>query len=286
MDKREFQNLIKTAGKKLDAAGIESPTAEVEIILEHLLEVERLNLYLHGAQLIDENILGKFREIVDRRITRYPLQYILGEAWFYGRRFKVTPAVMIPTPETEILCELAINYITNEALVCPDILDIGVGSGVISVTVAAELPDARLTAIDISAEALEVARQNAVALGQSGRIEFVRSNGFESLSEGRKFDLVLSNPPYIAEDEYVSLPTEVLADPKISLVSGDDGLDFIRLLIKESPRYLKEKGRLMFEIGYDQADKIMELTRDDNRYRSLSIIKDLNEIDRVVILSI
>lgn len=285
MDKREFQNLIKNAEKKLEAAGIESPTAEVEIILEHLLDVERLSLYLHGAQLIDDSILGKFREIVDKRITRYPLQYILGEAWFYGRKFRVTPAVMIPTPETEILCDLAINYLKNESIAAPEILDVGVGSGVISVTVAAELPNARVTALDISPEALEVACQNAVALGQSGRIDFVRTDGFDALPESVKFDLILSNPPYIAEDEYKSLPAEVLADPKISLVSGKEGLDFIRRLIQDSPRFLKEKGRLMFEIGYDQADKILELTKDDNRYRSLSIIKDLNDIDRVVILS-
>ncbi len=286
MDKIEFLKISKAAESRLKEAGIYSATAEVEIILEYLLEVDRLNVYLHGAELIDNKIIKQFHKIVDKRATRYPLQLILGEAYFYGRRFVVTPDVMVPTPETELLCELAINYIKNENIKNPDILDIGVGSGVISATVASELEDAKITSVDISDKAIEVAKENANNHNVIDRIDFVLSDRFANVPFGKKFDLILSNPPYISEDEYKELPPEVLADPKISLVSGLKGMDMIELLTSEAPDYMKENGRLMFEIGYNQADLVYELTEQDKRYKSITMLKDLNDIDRVVILSI
>ncbi len=286
MDKIEFSKICKSAEKRLADAGVYSATAEVEIIWEYLLEVDRLNVYLHGAELVDDKIIKRFNQIVDKRVTRYPLQLILGEAYFYGRRFVVTPDVMVPTPETELLCELAINYIKNENIKSPDILDIGVGSGVISVTVASELPEAKLTAVDISDKAIEVAKENANNHEVTDRIDFVLSDRFANVPTEKKFDLILANPPYISEDEYKELPPEVLADPKISLVSGLKGMDMIELLTSEAPDYMKENGRLMFEIGYNQADLVYELTGKDKRYKSITMLKDLNDIDRVVILSI
>ena len=286
MDKTEFLQICKTAEKRLAEAGIISATVEVEIIWQYLLDVDRLNVYLHGAALVDDKIIKRFNEIVDKRVTRYPLQFILGEAYFYGRRFVVTPDVMAPTPETELLCELAINYIKNENIKNPDILDIGVGSGVISVTVASELTDAKLTSVDISEKAIEVAKENAGNHEVADRISFVLSDRFENVPSENKFDLILSNPPYISEDDYVELEPEVLADPKISLVSGIKGMDMIELLITEAPDYLKDGGRLMFEIGYNQSELVYELSGKDDRYQSITILKDLNDIDRVVILGI
>ncbi len=286
MDEKSFHRLLKDAESCLRKAGIDSATAEVEIILEYLLGVERIDVYLHGAMLLDERILKQFDKIVAERCTRKPLQYILGEMYFYGRRFEVSPDVMVPTPETEILCELAINYIKNENLKVPEILDVGAGSGVICVTMACEILDARITALDISPAALEMARKNAVAMGVADKIEFIESDGFSALGKERHFDLILSNPPYISEEEYQGLPPEVLADPKIALTSGEEGLDFIKILIDGAPSHLKEMGRLMFEIGYNQADRVARITDKDTRYRALSIMRDLNNIDRVVILSI
>ncbi len=271
---------------RLKKAGIESATAEVEIILEYVLQIERIDVYLHGATLLDENTLARFDEIIKERCTRKPLQYILGEMYFYGRKFLVSPAVMVPTPETEILCDLAINYIKNEKLPAPDILDIGAGSGVICVTMACEIPDAKITALDISQDALRIARKNAERWEVSGRIKFLESDAFKALDINNRFDLILSNPPYISDNEYRELPPEVLADPKIALTSGAEGLDFIKIIIEKAPYYLKNKGRLMFEIGYDQAEKVARLTEKDSRYRSIAIMRDLNDIDRVVILSI
>jgi release factor glutamine methyltransferase len=286
MDDIQFHRLLKETAEKLKNAGIDAATTEVEIILETLLEVERINVYLYGARLTDDTILKKFNQIIKKRITRQPLQYILGETNFYGRKFMVNPDVMVPTPETELLCELAVNYIKNENLEHVEILDIGVGSGVVGVTIACELSHVWVTAVDISQAALAMARKNAAIHEIESRIRFLNSDLFSKIDDDSKFDLILSNPPYIAQKDYDSLSPEVLADPKISLVSGVDGLDIIRKLIKKSPDYLKEKGRLMFEIGYDQAEMVKNITDVDVRYKSITIIKDLNDIDRVVILGV
>lgn len=286
MDNREFHQLISTAEKKLRRAGIDAAATEVEIVLQTLLDVGRLDIYLHGPKLLDFAIIRRFHEVIDKRVTRHPLQYILGEAYFYGRKFLVDRDVMVPTPETEILCELAINYTVNEGLEYPEMLDIGVGSGVISVTIACELPDAWVTAVDISRPALTVARKNAAMHEVENRINFMKSDLFSSISPEQKYDIILCNPPYISEKEYNKLPPEVLADPKISLVSGDDGLDFIRRLIDQAPDHLKKGGRLMFEIGFDQSARVTKISEADRRYRSFSLMQDLNNIDRVVILSV
>ena len=221
---------------------------------------------------------------MQKRVTRYPLQYILGEAWFYGRKFNVTPAVMAPTPETELLCETALDFIKERNIDKPKILDIGTGSGVVGLTLACELKESRVVALDVSSEALNVAKTNTVQLGIEDRVEFVQSDFFSALDANNRFDLILSNPPYIADGDYGGLPPEVKADPKIAMVAGSDGLDAIRVIIKEAPTYLAGKGRLMFEIGYNQVEKIVRLTEKDEHYKNIIILKDLNDIDRVVVL--
>ncbi len=260
---------------------------EVELSLCSLLEIDRLNLYLHGEQLLTDEIYQDLLSIIKKRATRYPLQYILQESWFYGRKFFVSPAVMVPTPETELLCESGIRFITENNITNPKILDIGCGSGVISITMASELKEASIAALDISTDAIEVAKRNAESLEVSEKIEFRESNLFSAINKkGNAFDLIMSNPPYISEEEYKTLPPEVLADPKISLTSGEEGLDIIKDILDQAPDYLKENGKLMFEIGYNQAERVLEISSSDMRYSSIVILKDLNEIDRVAILSL
>ncbi len=271
--------------ERLEAAGIDQAEAEVELILCHALGVDRLNLYLDGADLLTDEAIARVDQIVERRVTRYPLQYILEEAWFFGRAFYVSPAVMVPTPETELLVDNAMRFIRRQRLAKPRILDLGVGSGVISVTLANELTGCRIVALDLSPEAIEVARRNAETLGGADQIEFRESNYFEAVGADERFDLILSNPPYIAEPDYAGLPPEVLADPKLALTSGADGLDAARVIVREAVQYLAPHGRIMFEIGYNQAEKVAAMTAHDDRYRSIVIIKDLNDIDRVVILA-
>ncbi len=269
----------------LAEAGIDRAKAEIELILCHLLEVDRLHLYLDGSALLTDAVIARLDEIIKRRVTRYPLQYILEEAWFYGRKFYVSPAVMVPAPETEVLCETAIGFVREKKVAKPCILDLGVGSGVIAVTLARELDDCSIIAVDISREVIFVARRNADELGAADKIKFRRSDFFSSISEGEKFDLILSNPPYVSEKEYQALPPEVLADPKSALLAGKDGLDAIRIILREAPNYLAKGGRIMFEIGYNQGATVANLTESDERYQSIVIIKDLNDIDRVIILS-
>lgn len=282
---------ISRKAKILKEAGIDQAKAEVETILCHLLVTDRLRLYLDGPRLLTDSMLVRLDKIIQHRITRYPLQYILEEAWFYGRKFYVCPAVMVPAPETEVLCETAIDFVREKkvAVPCkppkPRILDLGVGSGVIAVTLAKELEDCAVLAVDILPEAMEVARRNAADLGVIDKIEFRQSDFFSSISKDEKFDLILSNPPYVSKKEYETLPPEILADPKISLLAGEDGLDAIKVILRDVPNYLANGGRIMFEIGYRQAGAVAKLTEGDNRYQSIVIIKDLNDIDRVVILS-
>lgn len=284
MDRQQFHQFIKDAEVRLRQAGIDSPAAEVELVLLYLLDIERIDLYLHGDRLINDEILKKFHKIIDKRATRYPLQYILKEAWFYGRKFFVGPDVMIPTPETELLCETALHFLKYRKLEMARVLDLGVGSGVISVTIAAEYDKVNITAVDISEGALKIAQKNAAAFDMSQKISFVCSDLFDALNADQKFDLIISNPPYISDGEYDGLPPEVLADPKVSLVSGSEGMDIINRITKRAPDYLAEGGAVMFEISYDQAEKISKAIQQDGRYKSYSILKDLNNIDRIVFL--
>lgn len=277
-------DFIARKAKLLEAGGIESAAAEVEWILCHVTGFDRLHLYLHGADFLTEDRLERIDEIIEQRLSRYPLQYILEESWFYGRKFFVSPAVMVPTPETESLAQRAISFVKAKELQVPRVLDIGVGSGVIAVTIAAEINEANVVALDISEDALDVARKNASDLKVADRVEFRHSDLFAALKQGEMFDLILSNPPYIAEPDYSGLMKEVLADPKISLVAGTEGMDIITKLVRHAPDYLASGGRVMFEIGYDQSAKVAAITEADERYSSIEIIKDLNDIDRIVIL--
>lgn len=280
-----IQKFISEQAQVLANVGIERAKGEIEIILCNLLKCERLDLYMRGMELISDEIRERFEAIIERRLTRYPIQYILEESWFYGRSFFVSPAVMVPTPETELLCETAIRYIQQHKIEHARVLDIGVGSGVISVTMALELTDCEIVALDISEDALSVARKNAADLGAEHRIEFRQSDFFAAVKPDETFDLILSNPPYINDGEYADLPPEVKADPKISLTSGADGLNAVRTILKHAPLHLSPNGRLIFEIGYDQAEQVSKLTADDDRYKSIAILKDYNDCDRLVILS-
>ena len=282
--KPTIQQLVSSFGKRLEQVGIDAGRVEIEIILCNLLKVDRLELYLHGAGRIDDTAMLELERIVARRETRYPLQFILEEAWFYSRSFLVNESVMIPTPETELLCDAAKQFVRAHELAAPRILDIGTGSGVIAVTLANEIERASIVAVDLSGDALAVAKQNAARLGGSDRIEWRESNLLSAVRPTERFDLILSNPPYISEDEYRELPPEVLADPKLALTSGSEGLDAITQIMQDAPSFLNPRGRLMFEIGYNQRENVAAISARDHRYTSFALLQDLNGIDRVIIL--
>ncbi len=281
-----INTLIAEAGKKLQEVGIEAGPTEAELILEDLLDIDRLHLYLDGPLLINDAILKKFDAIIAKRLTRYPLQYILGNAWFYGRKFLVNEDVMVPTPETELLLISllrAVRFCESDPV---RVLDMGTGSGIVAVSAKLENPDLDITAVDISADALHVATVNAGRFGVAESIRFVKSDLFENIDPAERFDIIASNPPYITSGDYDGLEPEVLADPKVSLVSGPKGLDIITRLVSESPDYLNRPGFLMFEIGFDQAEVVFSMVKDDGRYNDCSLFKDLSDIDRLVVCKV
>jgi len=281
MAKINVNSLIAEAGKKLQEVGIEAGPAEVELVLCDLLDTDRLQLYLHGHALIDDKILKKFDAVIRKRLTRYPLQYILGSAWFYGRKFLVNEDVMVPTPETELLLESILRSVRFCRSDPVRLLDVGVGSGVVAVSAKMENPELDVTAVDISADALRVAQINAERFGVADSVRFVQSDLFAALREGERFDIIASNPPYISTEEYDDLEDEVKADPPLALLAGPRGLDIIGRLISEAPDFLKAPGFLQFEIGYDQAGEIFAMVERDGRYADCSLLKDLSDIDRV-----
>ncbi|MCD6250190.1 MAG: peptide chain release factor N(5)-glutamine methyltransferase [candidate division Zixibacteria bacterium] len=277
-------HFISERAKIFEDAGIECARVEMEWILCHVLDIDRLGLHMRGSELLNKKAIERVNEIIARRVQRYPLQFILEESWFYGRKFYVNSSVMAPTPETESLCEAAIKFTQAQGISHPRILDVGTGSGVIAVTIAAELKDCSVVALDISGEALDVARKNAHDIDVADRIEFHQSDFFSALATDDRFDLILSNPPYICDDDYPTLQKEVLEDPKIAMLGGKDGLDAIRVVVREAPDYLALGGRIMFEIGFGQVEGVAKLTETDDRYTSFSYIKDLAGVDRIIIL--
>jgi release factor glutamine methyltransferase len=248
--------VIQRSTEFLGKRGVESPRLQVELVLAHVLNMPRMNVYLNFERELSEPELEQAREMIKRRGAREPLQHILGSASFCGLEIAVSPHVLVPRPETEILAERAWGFLNPSAKETPesDALDFGTGSGCIAIAVAAHSPSARIVALDCSGEALELARSNAARHSLQGRIEFVRSDGFQDLPANRQFDLIVSNPPYIATAEIETLEPEVRDhDPRAALDGGADGLDCFRRLAREAPGFLKKGGVLLLEFGDGQA---------------------------------
>lgn len=212
-----------------------------------------------------------------------PIQYIIGNAEFCGLDLIVNEDVFIPRPETEVLVGSAVKLIRSSFVQGQGIrmLDLCTGSGNIAISLTKNISDCRIFASDISDNALDVARKNAARHGVSDRIEFINSDLFDKL-EG-KFDIIVSNPPYIARHEFKELQKEVLREPPIALDGGEDGLDFYRAIITSAPAYLRSVGYLIFEIGFGQREGICEIIRQTNGFSLVEVIPDQNNIDRVII---
>lgn len=286
MSKINLNRLIADTAARLKEVGIDDGAAEAELILCELLDFDRLHLYLNGPSLLDDQLLRKFQDVIEKRVKRYPLQYILGSAWFFGRKFVVNEAVMAPTPETEFLLDLVLRGARNGKLPYPKLLDVGCGSGVIAISAKLENPNMEVTALDISAAALKVTRRNAARFEIDDQLRLIESDLFASLEKNERFDIIASNPPYIADSDYDGLPPEVKADPKRALLGGEKGLDIISRLISEAPGYLHQSGFLMFEMGYNQAEEVLEMVKRNGRYVDCTLIKDLNDIDHMAVCRI
>ncbi|MDD4878882.1 MAG: peptide chain release factor N(5)-glutamine methyltransferase [Candidatus Omnitrophica bacterium] len=242
---------------------------------------DRAQLYTGDYEADEENI-KLFHEALDSYARGIPAQYITGEAEFMGFDFDVNPSVLIPRPETETFVERVLTLMEREGITEPSILDLGTGSGAIAVSLTKLSPSCKMVASDVSEEALEVGRENAAANGVGERIEFVLSDLFERIPGKRKFDLVISNPPYIPSEDYDSLPPEVRSEPRIALDGGRKGLEFYKKIIPDAAKRLNRGGYLALEIGYGQAQAINDLLASAGSYRDIEILKDYNDIDRIV----
>ncbi|PID27780.1 MAG: protein-(glutamine-N5) methyltransferase, release factor-specific [Candidatus Cloacimonadota bacterium] len=251
---------------------IPSPRVDAEWILAHVFKIKRLEIYLRYAQPLSKEELVVIRNLVIRRANREPLQYIMGETNFYGYNFQLNESVLIPRPETEFLVERIIKENKDKI----SFLDIGTGSGAVSVTLAKELPGSRVTALDISAEALETAKKNAELNG--AEINFLSGDIFPD--EKTRFDVIVSNPPYISNKDYENLEPEIKRyEPKSALVAEENGLFFYKKILEKAEDYLNEKGIIYFEIGENQAKEIRKEAV-KNGFSFCETYPDLNGFDR------
>ena len=279
--KAENLDIFNKSVDYLKKNGVPSPLLDTEYIFSDVLKVSRNTLKYSMSREIKEEDKDKIREmLVLRAKKRKPLQYILGEWEFYGLPFKVSEGVLIPRADTEILVEQCIQLMREVEE--PNILDIGSGTGAISIAIANELKSSSVTGIDINEKAIELANKNKT-LNKIKNINFVKSNLFENLDKDFKYDLIVSNPPYITKEEYESLMPEVKNfEPKNALTDLGDGLHFYREISKKAGTYLKDTGYLAFEIGYKQAKDVSKIL-EDNSFAILSVVKDYGGNDRVVL---
>jgi release factor glutamine methyltransferase len=263
--------------------GIDHGRPSAEILLAHCLNCERIDLYLRYDQPLDADELRRFKVLIQRRIRREPDAYIVGQKEFWSLSFRVTPAVLIPRPETECLVEAALRqYPGNDPI---QVLELGVGSGAVSVALAHERPSWNIRAADISTEALEIARQNARRLLPGNNLNFFRGSWFDPfVDQDCQFDLIISNPPYIASKDLAGLEPEVRQfEPVAALDGGADGLACLRHIIHAAPDYLNPEGMLILEIGYDQRVGVEDLGHQCGAYQSVGVEKDYSGLDRVAL---
>jgi release factor glutamine methyltransferase len=285
---------IQKSAEFLGKKSVESPRLQAELLLAHVLKLPRMKLYLNFERALTDAETNSFRELVKRRAQREPLQHILGSTSFCGLEIAVNRSVLVPRPETELLAEVGWQFLLESTLQrvpareqpegwTPTALDFGTGSGCIAIALAVKAPDARIVALDVSPEALEMAKQNAARHNVANRVDFLQSNDFQPQS---LFDLVVSNPPYIPSAEIETLEPEVRDyDPRGALDGGADGLDFYRRLAGEARGWLKPSGKIMLEFGEGQADSIRGIFETEN-WIVEAIREDYTHRQRILIAKI
>jgi len=261
--------------------GIESPHLEAEILLAHALKMKRIALYTSFEKTPSPEELTLFKDMIQRRVKKEPIAYITGVQYFMSLEFKVNSSVLIPRPDTETLVEVGIDLAKKHD--CRLAADVGTGSGAIAVSLAKYVSSLNVTGIDLCREAVRLAEENARQLGVSERCSFMHGNLFECLEQGIKFDLVVSNPPYIPTVEVDRLDSDIkMFEPKYALDGGTDGLDYFRKIIAASPSYLQPTGFLALEVGFDQAESVKKILDASGNFEGPRAVKDLNDIERVV----
>lgn len=278
--------ILKWTEEYFQKAQLDSPRLDAEVLLAHVLnQPERIYLYVHFDQPLEQSELAAYRECIKRRVQHEPVAYITGHRDFMGLDFKVTKDTLIPRPDTEILVEAVLQRLPaageNSTLA-----DIGTGTGAICLSLLNYLPKLRAMAVDISPGALAVAQENSVSLGLSQRVEFLQGDFLAPLkAKGELLNAIVSNPPYIPKADIATLASDVKAyEPMGALDGGEDGLDFYRRLLAESGDLLKDGGFLAMEVGIHQAGQLEALAKDMRQWGKCEILRDLAGIERVVIL--
>jgi len=273
-------SLLRAGEAQLEAVGIPDAGREASSLLASALECDRAFLIAHPEQVAETRPRERYFHHISRRARREPFHYITGKKEFYGLEFTVTPAVLIPRPETEMLADRAIELLRNveESRFC----EVGVGSGCISAAVLVNVPSASGVGLDISEAAIEVARQNVLRHEVGYRFELRVSDVLAGVHSGEKFDLIVSNPPYVPAGDIEGLQPEVRDhEPIVALTGGEDGLSVVRRLIADSPPFLEPGGTLMFEIGFSQAEAVLEMFKPDV-WLSAGTESDFQGIPRIV----
>lgn len=297
----DIRTALKEGMSRLRAAGVPSDTLAAELLLLCTLGRDRAWLYAHAEEPLAAGASEKYFALVARRAAGEPTQYLTGKQEFWGLEFEVTPAVLIPRPETEHVVEVALERLgargitirldTGEPSAPLRVADVGTGSGCLAVALAHELPHAEVFAIDISAAALEVARRNAGRHGVSQRVHFFQSDLLEAFfvspaagrSRSQAFDVIVSNPPYVARDEAATLPREVREhEPETALFGGATGMDIYARLVEQAGSLLRPGGTLVLELGYGAADEVRSVVTAQHDWANTSITNDLAGIPRVL----
>ncbi len=275
--------LLKETARYFEGKGIPNPRLDAEILLAHTLNLDRVGLYLNFDRPLTQDELSSYRGVVLRRAKREPLQYITGYKEFWSLDFKVGPGVLIPRPETELLVESALRYLSEREPPL-SMLDIGTGCGAIAIALAKEILELHVWGVDSSMDAIRYARKNAERHRVNERIKLFVGRCLEPVKEKQaSFDAIVSNPPYVRSKELSSLQPEVRDfEPIEALDGGEDGLGLIKEIVSASPRYLKESGRIFIEIGDGQADRVSQLFEDTGACKDVRVLKDPAGMARVV----
>jgi len=277
-----LSQVLADAAEALTRQGLPSPRLDAEVLLCHQLNLSRPGLYVNFHQVLSAEQMEVFQNLLKRRMEAEPVAYIIGFKEFWSLPFEVSPAVLIPRPDTEILVQEVLKVSEGFVQKRLDILEIGTGSGAVSVALAKELTNAHIVATDISFKALATAKKNSAANAVRERISFRQGNLFEPLSE--KFDIIASNPPYISETAFLHLPSGVREfEPREALLAGPEGTEFQEDLIRDGKKHLKGGGWLLLEIGDGQREKIDSILREDGSYEEIRFAFDYAGLLRVAI---
>jgi release factor glutamine methyltransferase len=274
--------LIRWADERFHKEGMATPRLDAEVLLAETLGLDRVGLYTHFDQPLQPVELARFKQFLLRRLRREPVAYILGRREFWSLPLRVTPDVLIPRPETETLVAETLNALEPAEGRDLRLLEIGTGSGAISIALAKELPTAKVVATDLSPKALAVAEENALQSGVRERIQFMQGDLFRPVRKGEAFDLIVTNPPYISRREFPSLMPEVRDyEPRIALDGGEDGLDFFRRVLPAVGEYLRPGSWFLAEMGSGQDQEILAIAGKNSELHSFGFAKDLSGINRV-----